>query len=491
MQYLNFLFLALLTVFLATCPVTQAAIAQAADLKSSMDKVCASCFGNDQFFCQDGAGYCVSTRAKCKNDATMIKKVVGCSSVVDPVDPVAQSAFTAISVRRSIEVAKVILNVVSSLEESDQEPSEEGYLSALEEALAASCDDDQEVNRNAFQLEPKEQAAIQNVDGHAMIRALSEDTTYEELKNDQDLQNELDELVIKYKEMSSRLNTPGMSLLEEDAELGWAAWTKIGVWTAGIALAVPTFGVSLGVASGVNIAVSVTDISIKGATGDFKGATASSVGMLVGALIPGGGVLLDSGMDAAADVGLDLVSNNIDEIVVETIGQTINVVQNKVVGKITGDLVKKSLGLLQVDEGEVEEVVSLKDYRKAKKLHAEIKQRRRINKCYFDYIKRRDAVEGITHKKLPKNLHLLKKIHREEKALASIWKNYKKAFAGDVEKLTNEFDVKLATCRDSKNKMAGLLIRGKANLRKTKKSDVTRGKAPLRSTKSESDLNTE
>jgi len=221
MQYLNFLFLALLTVFLATCPVTQAAIAQAADLKSSMDKVCASCFGNDQFFCQDGAGYCVSTRAKCKNDATMIKKVVGCSSVVDPVDPVAQSAFTAISVRRSIEVAKVILNVVSSLEESDQEPSEEGYLSALEEALAASCNDDQEVNRNAFQLEPKEQAAIQNVDGHAMIRALSEDTTYEELKNDQELQNELDELVIKYKEMSSRLNTPGMLLLEEDARLGW------------------------------------------------------------------------------------------------------------------------------------------------------------------------------------------------------------------------------------------------------------------------------
>lgn len=423
MQYLNFLFLTLLTVFLATCQASQ-------------------------------------------------------------------SAFTAISVRRSIEIAKVVLNVVSSLEESDEVPSKEGYLSALEEALAASCNDDQKVNRNAFQLEPKEQAAIQNVDGHAMMHALSKDTTYEELKNDQDLQNELDELVIKYKEMSSRLN-PGMSLLEEDAELGWAAWTKIGVWTAGIALAVPTFGVSLGVASGVNIAVSVTDISIKGATGDFKGATASSVGMLVGALIPGGGVLLDSGMDAAADVGLDLVSNNIDEIVVETIGQTINVVQNKVVGKITGDLVKKSLGLLQVDEGEVEEVVSLKDYRKAKKLHAEIKQRRRINKCYFDYIKRRDAVEGITHKKLPKNLHLLKKIHREEKALASIWKNYKKAFAGDVEKLTNEFDVKLATCRDSKNKMAGLLIRGKANLRKTKKSDVTRGKAPLRSTKSESDLNTE
>ena len=423
MQYLNFLFLTLLTVFLATCQASQ-------------------------------------------------------------------SAFTAISVRRSIEIAKVVLNVVSSLEESDEVPSKEGYLSALEEALAASCNDDQEVNRNAFQLEPKEQAAIQNVDGHAMMHALSKDTTYEELKNDQDLQNELDELVIKYKEMSSRLN-PGMSLLEEDAELGWAAWTKIGVWTAGIALAVPTFGVSLGVASGVNIAVSVTDISIKGATGDFKGATASSVGMLVGALIPGGGVLLDSGMDAAADVGLDLVSNNIDEIVVETIGQTINVVQNKVVGKITGDLVKKSLGLLQVDEGEVEEVVSLKDYRKAKKLHAEIKQRRRINKCYFDYIKRRDAVEGITHKKLPKNLHLLKKIHREEKALASIWKNYKKAFAGDVEKLTNEFDVKLATCRDNKNKMAGLLILGKANLRKTKKSDVTRGKAPLRSTKSESDLNTE
>ena len=423
MQYLNFLFLTLLTVFLATCQASQ-------------------------------------------------------------------SAFTAISVRRSIEIAKVVLNVVSSLEESDEVPSKEGYLSALEEALAASCNDDQKVNRNAFQLEPKEQAAIQNVDGHAMMHALSKDTTYEELKNDQDLQNELDELVIKYKEMSSRLNTP-MSLLEEEAELGWAAWTKIGVWTAGIALAVPTFGVSLGVASGVNIAVSVTDISIKGATGDFKGATASSVGMLVGALIPGGGVLLDSGMDAAADVGLDLVSNNIDEIVVETIGQTINVVQNKVVGKLTGDLVKKSLGLLQVDEGEVEEVVSLKDYRKAKKLHAEIKQRRRINKCYFDYIKRRDAVEGITHKKLPKNLHLLKKIHREEKALASIWKNYKKAFAGDVEKLTNEFDVKLATCRDSKNKMAGLLIRGKANLRKTKKSDVTRGKAPLRSTKSESDLNTE
>jgi hypothetical protein len=426
MQYLNFLFLTLLTVFLATCQASQ-------------------------------------------------------------------SAFTAISVRRSIEIAKVVLNVVSSLEESDEVPSKEGYLSALEEALAASCNDDQEVNRNAFQLEPKEQAAIQNVDGHAMMHALSKDTTYEELKNDQDLQNELDELVIKYKEMSSRLNTPGISLLEEEeaAELGWAAWTKIGVWTAGIALAVPTFGVSLGVASGVNIAVSVTDISIKGATGDFKGATASSVGMLVGALIPGGGVLLDSGMDAAADVGLDLVSNNIDEIVVETIGQTINVVQNKVVGKLTGDLVKKSLGLIQVDEGEVEEVVSLKDYRKAKKLHAEIKQRRRINKCYYDYVKRRDAVEGITHKKLPKNLHLLKKIHREEKALASIWKNYKKAFAGDVEKLTNEFDVKLATCRDSKNKMAGLLIRGKANLRKTKKSDVTRGKAPLRSTKSESDLNTE
>ena len=423
MQYLNFLFLTLLTVFLATCQASQ-------------------------------------------------------------------SAFTAISVRRSIEIAKVVLDVVSSLEESDEVPSKEGYLSALEEALAASCNDDQKVNRNAFQLEPKEQAAIQNVDGHAMMHALSKDTTYEELKNDQDLQNELDELVIKYKEMSSRLN-PGMSLLEEDAELGWAAWTKIGVWTAGIALAVPTFGVSLGVASGINVAVSVTDISIKGATGDFKGATASSVGMLVGALIPGGGVLLDSGMDAAADVGLDLVSSNIDEIVVETIGQTINVVQNKVVGKLTGDLVKKSLGLLQVDEGEVEEVVSLKDYRKAKKLHAEIKQRRRINKCYFDYIKRRDAVEGITHKKLPKNLHLLKKIHREEKALASIWKNYKKAFAGDVEKLTNEFDVKLAMCRDNKNKMAGLLIRGKANLRKTKKSDVTRGRAPIRSTKSESDLDTE
>ena len=42
---------------------------------------CASCFDKDQFFCKDGAGYCVSTkngRAECKNDATMIKQVVGC-----------------------------------------------------------------------------------------------------------------------------------------------------------------------------------------------------------------------------------------------------------------------------------------------------------------------------------------------------------------------------------------------------------------------------
>ena len=44
---------------------------------------CESCFEKDQIFCKDGAGYCVSTkdaRTECKNDATMIKKVVGCSS---------------------------------------------------------------------------------------------------------------------------------------------------------------------------------------------------------------------------------------------------------------------------------------------------------------------------------------------------------------------------------------------------------------------------
>ena len=51
---------------------------------------CASCFEKDNFFCKDGAGYCVSIqdgRAECKNDATMIKRVVGCSSGVVPVDP--------------------------------------------------------------------------------------------------------------------------------------------------------------------------------------------------------------------------------------------------------------------------------------------------------------------------------------------------------------------------------------------------------------------
>ena len=53
---------------------------------------CASCFETNNFFCKDGAGYCVSMqdgRAECKNDATMIKKVVGCSSgvVPPPVNP--------------------------------------------------------------------------------------------------------------------------------------------------------------------------------------------------------------------------------------------------------------------------------------------------------------------------------------------------------------------------------------------------------------------
>ena len=269
------------------------------------------------------------------------------------------------------------------------------------------------------------------------------------------------------------------------------------MWTAGIALAVPTFGVSLGVASGVNGVVSGVDIGIKIANGDNTGAAVSSAGMLLGLLIPGGGAALDSATDVAGDVGLDFASDNIADAADEIVSHAIDEITGDIKGQVIGHLAKKALGgLLQVDEGDVE-VVSLKEYRKATQLHAEIKQRRRINKCYFDYVKRRDAVEGSTegstHKKLPKNLHLLKKMHREEKALASIWKNYKKAFAGDVEKLTNEFDAELATCRDHKNKMAGLLIRGKANLRRTKsESDVmTRGRAPLRRTKSESDLNTE
>merc|ERR1712070_205827 len=44
---------------------------------------CKACFKKGQVFCKDGTGYCVAkkgSRGACKNDATLIKKVVGCKS---------------------------------------------------------------------------------------------------------------------------------------------------------------------------------------------------------------------------------------------------------------------------------------------------------------------------------------------------------------------------------------------------------------------------
>jgi len=44
-------------------------------------------------------------------------------------------------------------------------------------------------------------------------------------------------------------------------------WTKVAVWSGGVVLAVPTLGVSLGVAAGINLG----DVAIKHHNGKFIG----------------------------------------------------------------------------------------------------------------------------------------------------------------------------------------------------------------------------
>ena len=50
------------------------------------NKACGTCLDSGKHFCKDGNGYCVTSRAECKNDATMIKDEVGCMEQKSPLD---------------------------------------------------------------------------------------------------------------------------------------------------------------------------------------------------------------------------------------------------------------------------------------------------------------------------------------------------------------------------------------------------------------------
>lgn len=372
------------------------------------------------------------------------------------------AAFTAIDVRKSIKIATTILELSAKLEASDEAPSEEQFLTLLANALESEHNEGQPINRDIFNLHPKEKTAIQSVDGGAMFLALSKNTKFDDLKNDPALQKELNDLIAKQKEMSGKLAIGGTSTALIEAKVQGTTWAKIGVWTTGAILFPFTGGVSLAVAGGINAAISGGDVVVKVYKGDHKGAAASATAMALGLLIPGAGAALDSSVDVATDVGLDLLVDVDPEIIVDAV----DALQGAVVGEAVGHAAN-ALGLLQEDNNH-DEVVSLKTFRKVQELHQKIKAERRMNTCYFAYVERKDGVkDSFANTKLPHNLHCLKKLQREEQALVAIWHNFKTAFAGDVAKLEETYDAELATCRHNKNTMGARLGRARLNLRRT------------------------
>lgn len=392
------------------------------------------------------------------------------------------AAFTAIDPRRSIEVAKTIMDFTKKMETGEiaGDASEETFLAALETELSKHCTEGQKINPNAFDLNKKEKAAIKSVDGESMMLALSTDTDYKELESDDKLQSDLKELITSYNEMKRKYSGDAKALLElgelDEVAFGWAVWTKIGVWTVGAILAVPTAGASLAVAGGINVAVSGVDIAVKVGTGDHKGAAVGAIGMTLGAIIPGAGAALDSSYDVVSEVGLDLAADNID-VGADIVSGTIDLVD----GELRGAALSAAANTVLVEQSsstvDVGEILSLKDYRKATDIREKIWARRIKNNCYFDYLVRSSGVDKATvvrngpaqGRPLPKNFHQLRKMHQEEKALVKIWHNYKRAFGGDLEKLTAEFDTKLAKCRDGINSLGALLVKQKAGLKHVEK----------------------
>ena len=114
------------------------------------------------------------------------------------------AAFTAIDVRKSIKIATTILELSAKLEASDEAPSEEQFLTLLANALESEHNEGQPINRDIFNLHPKEKTAIQSVDGGAMFLALSKNTKFDDLKNDPALQKELNDLIAKQKEEEAK-----------------------------------------------------------------------------------------------------------------------------------------------------------------------------------------------------------------------------------------------------------------------------------------------
>ena len=370
------------------------------------------------------------------------------------------AAFTAVKMTQAMSCADEIFTMVENVQNSNMEPSEETVLSKLEIALIKCSDGKTTLDRNLFKLSENEKKNVHRVNLYDAVLHLSSDTDYAELKNE-DVSKEVAALVQRFEKLSHD-HTKEIALLETGAKVkGWAAYTKVAVWAGGIVLAVPTCGASLGIAVGVNLGVGATDVGIKTYNGDSTGASLAAGSMLLGAIVPGSGVVAEATFDISSEIAIDMLVENAD-VAEDLTENSIDFVQGQGVGgvydKATEGLqdqnnalrfqrirARRARGEEDAEQTTEANLMSLKDYRNYVEIENKILARRKSHPCYFAMLVRRDQYDG----ELPRALRQLRKTNQRERSLLEMFDEYQDDIQ-DSSEIAETFDEKFSKCRGTR-----------------------------------------
>jgi hypothetical protein len=394
----------------------------------------------------------------------------------------------ACGVEPSLAAAARVLDLVDRLaEDQAQGMDEAAFLETLEHAIRGGGGGSSvaPLSRDIFGLSPSEKRAVRAVDfspvvfhhtQHCDFSALADEATAARVKA---LRSRLRE-----SHLATETALLELDQAQEAQELGWATWTKIGVYTAGIALAIPTGGTSLALIPVANAGVGATDVGIKYAQGDYTGAKLAAGSMAVGLLIPGSGVAASAGLDIGGDVAVELALDaGSDDVVNDMVTETVNMVQGQAQSPIVD--VGVSEGMKRV--GFVGEKARFKahavafngeaprftigDYREMQRLRTKILARRNRRWCFFTYVQRSRGSTYLRERlhSASRSVSQMKKLNIEEGGLIKIFEQARH-FANE-KSLTEVYgDKKLAACVGKKamwTKMKDMALQrkgGKAGL---------------------------
>ena len=354
------------------------------------------------------------------------------------------------ALKTSLAIGEAILDFVERLESNKGDIKKQNFLSELEQTIG-TVTGHTVVSRDVIGLSDTERKAVKSVDFSPLILRHVAKCDFSQLENS--------EVLDKARKLKDRLfaaskrqyevgsGDASRSLVEVD-EVGWATWTKVGVWTAGIALAIPTGGVSLGVASGVNMAVGGVDVGVHMYNGDITGAELAAGSMIVGAVIPTGGAATSAALDIGSDVAVDMAFDG--DVINQMVESTVDFAQGQAQAPIieTG-LTRSGVGnyrfkYLAANQQPLS-VFSLSDFREMLRLSRIVTSRRSNHWCYFRFLVRRLGKEKFKAKLIHafKSLTSMQKLNIEEKGLVRIFEQVKHF---GHQSLSEIYDKKLATC---------------------------------------------